>query len=158
MMKQSRHNACLNTALRLLARRDHACSELKRKLKQRRYESEEIDAVLTECRRLNYLDDRKYTFSQIEHLRRKGYGPHRIQQILKTKGLASDLISKAIEKNCTAADQIQDCRNTLSKKIRQSHNTHLLKENRARLYRFLLQRGYPTAVVQHVMNEEPEST
>jgi regulatory protein len=154
-MDQPDYKTCLNTALRILGRRDHSSRELERKLRQRGYQRGDIQTVLAECRRFNYLDDRKYAFSQIHYLRAKGYGAHRIRQTLKTKGLSSDLITEAIEAICNEVDQIRDCRRALAKKRRQSGMEGLVSaEDKKRLYRFLYQRGYPPAIIQQAMDEQ----
>lgn len=154
-MDQPDYKACLNTALRILGRRDHSSRELERKLKQRGYKCDDIQKVLAECRHFNYLDDRKYAFSQIHYLRDKGYGTHRIRQTLKTKGISPDLIAEAIEAKCNEIDQFRDCRRALAKKRRQSGMEGLVSaEDKKRLYRFLYQRGYPPAIIQQAMDEQ----
>lgn len=153
-MDQPDYNACLNTALRILGRRDHSSRDLEGKLRQRGYKRDDIQKVLAECRHFNYLDDRKYAFSQLRYLRDKGYGALRIRQALKTKGLPPDLIAEAIEAKCNEDDQIRDCRRALTKKRRQSGIEGLVTaEDKKRLYRFLYQRGYSPAIIQQAMDE-----
>lgn len=153
-MDQPDYKACLNCALRILGRRDHSCRELELKLQQRGYDSIDIRAVLAECRRLNYLDDRKFAFSHIRFLRRKGYGAHRIRQVLKNKGLARDLIVAVIEAKCNDADQFHDCRQALTKKLKASGRVCLSADEKRRLYRFLVQRGFHSEIIRQTMDEK----
>lgn len=153
-MDQPDYKECLNCALRILGRRDHSCRELELKLQKRGYDASDIRAVLAECRRLNVLDDRKYAFSHIRYLRRKGYGAHRIRQVLRNKGLAGDLVVAAIEAKCNDADQFHDCRQALAKKLKVSGRACLSADDKPRLYRFLVQRGFPPEIIRQTMDEK----
>ena len=143
----------MHAALRILGLRDHSRRELQRKLETRGFEAEAIQTVLEECQRLNYVDDRRYALQLARHLRRKGYGTHRIQHNLKNKGVAPHLITGVIQAECSEDDQISDCRQALRKKLRQEGGGRVLPENRSRVYRFLFQRGFPAEVIRNVMNE-----
>lgn len=152
-MDRSAFKAGLNAALRLLSRRDHSCAELARKLSQRGYAPEVIDAALAECRRLDYLNDRKFVIGQILLMRRKGYGVNRIRSSLYAKGLDGDTISAAMETHCTVQDQLDDCRRAHERKIEHSQRDCSHSLGKESLYRFLLQRGYPADIVRQVIRE-----
>jgi regulatory protein len=143
----------MNAALKILSIRDHGRRELQRKLERRGFDTEEIQTVLKECERLNYLDDQKYAKHLTRHLRRKGYGVHRIQPYLKNKGLGTHLITDAIEAEGFEENQISDCRRVLDKKLWRESGGRLLPENRSRVYRFLFQRGFPADIIRGVMDE-----
>jgi regulatory protein len=152
-MDHPNRKTCMNAALKILSLRDHGRRELQRKLERRGFDTEDIQTVLGECERLRYVDDRKYALHLTRHLRRKGYGVHRIQHNLKNKGLASHQITKAIEAECAEDNQITDCRRVLQKKLRQVGGGRLLPEVRSRVYRFLFQRGFPADTIRGVMDE-----
>jgi len=145
--------ACLDASLRLLARRDHSCHELTLKLVRRRFSQAAVDHAVAECRRLGYLDDGRFTFSQIRHLRDKGYGVHRIRQVLIQKGVSTQIIDTAVLEKCSESDQIEDCRRALNKKRLRSADGLPSAGDNHRLYRFLSQRGYSSAVVRQVLDE-----
>lgn len=152
-MDQSAYKAGLNAALRFLSRRDHSCAEITRKLSQRGYAPEVADAVLAECRRLDYLDDRRFVVQQILLLRRRGYGANRIRNSLYLKGLDTDIISAAMETHCTVRNQLEDCRQAHDKKAGQYQGARNNTPRKESLYRFLLQRGYPADIVRQVIRE-----
>lgn len=151
--KPSHDIKCLNAALRLLGRRDHSTTELRRKLSQRGFAPGHIAFAIAECERMQYLDDaqfcRMYTLQQ----RRKGYGILHIARMLKTKGLSDSQIDESLSRNCSDRDQIEDCRQVLAKK-RRSYSPANDAGTMRRLYRFLLNRGFTPATVFQVLKEE----
>ena len=82
------YQKAFHAALRLLTRRDHSMAELNRKLRQRGVEKDVIQAVLAECRRLNYLDDDRFAAGLISRLKRKGCGSLRMRTEFHRHGLA----------------------------------------------------------------------
>ncbi len=74
----SRYIKALNTAVRVLARRDHTRFEIEQKLRQRGYDQEVIRDVVVECERLNYVDDERTAKVYIFQLARRGFGFRRI--------------------------------------------------------------------------------
>ncbi len=137
---------CLNTALRLLGRRDHSCRELSLKLTQRGFDQEQIALVVDECIRLKYLDDEKFSHLVTRQLRRKGYGALRISQMLKNKGISSGMIDAVVDQHCKHAVQLQECIDVLNKKLKS--NPSAQKTNRERLHRFLANRGFAFDVIR----------
>ena len=62
----------LDTALRILGRREHFSAELKRKLRQRTSNRDLVERVLGECDRRNYLDDRRAAEITVQRLVDRG--------------------------------------------------------------------------------------
>ncbi len=77
-LKPSQKKA-LNSALRILTPRDHSKYELVKKLKQRGFSREDIDAAISSCERFDYINDERTAQIYIRQLKRKGYGKKRIQ-------------------------------------------------------------------------------
>jgi regulatory protein len=143
---------CLHTALRLLGRRDHSQSELCQKLRQRGFDASQIAGALSECRRLNYLNDERFCKIFISRLRLKGYGIQRIADVLRSKGLAADIIEAGLESCRDDEVQTADCRRALARK-KGTRSGPLSATAKARLYRFLQQRGFSSFIVLKVLNE-----
>lgn len=144
---------CLNTAIRMLTRRDHSATELARKLKQRQFEKDRIQTTLAKCRRLHYLDDEKFAANYILQLQRRGYGPRRIRQKLVEKGLERQLITRALEASGIEKKEFAICQAVLEKKLKTlipGPNQKAIKE---RLYRFLSARGFSPAVIRETLNQ-----
>ncbi len=152
--RSSAHHKCLQSALRLLGRRDHSQAELVQKLRLRGFEPSQIEGALMECRRLDYLNDERCCKIFIEQLRRKGYGIQRIAHVLRGKGLSIDLIETQLESCSGDEAQTADCRQALAgKSLAATEGSALSEAAKARLYRFLLQRGFASSIVFKVLNE-----
>jgi regulatory protein len=76
--------------MRILARREHSESELKRKLKQNGYTPDEIAPTLTTLREMNYLSDERFARVYLKSLVQSSFGMRRIQNKFKEKGLVWD--------------------------------------------------------------------
>ncbi len=153
MKTQTNPRDCLAAALRLLTRRDHSRSELTRKLIDRGFSQDQIKSAISECLRLNYLDDERYAIAYANQLQHKGYGRRRIQQMLMAKGLTFQVIAACLEACCPDTVQIRGCRQTMMKKLKSGQPMEDSVEARARLYRFLFSRGFSPAIIRQVMDE-----
>ena len=79
-------------AMNMLARREHSCAELKRKLQAKSYPRDVIDAVLSQLQAENLQNDSRFTESYVRFRVQKGFGPLKSQQELKERGVDEDLI------------------------------------------------------------------
>lgn len=82
----------LDSAVRLLSRREHSAVEICDKLKQKGYSPTEIKKVLEECQRLDLQSDRRFVEIYSRSRIRQGYGPLKISQELSSKGVDKELI------------------------------------------------------------------
>lgn len=87
----------LQTALRMLARREHSCFELRQKLQQKGHSPEAIVQTLDKLLQDNYLNEERFTESYIRSRSNKGYGSLRISAELKEKGISKELIAQFIK-------------------------------------------------------------
>lgn len=74
-------------AMRSLARRESAGSELARRLRQQGYREEVIEAVVDYCRGYNWVNDVRYGAMAVRAGAAKGHGPLKIRFDLRRKGL-----------------------------------------------------------------------
>ena len=84
-------------AMRSLARRESAESELARRLRQQGYQEEVIEAVLDYCRGYNWVNDERYGAMAVRAGAAKGQGPLKIRFDLRRKGLDDGQIDAAFE-------------------------------------------------------------
>lgn len=84
-------------AMRSLARRESAESELARRLRQQGYQEEVIEAVLDHCRGYNWVNDERYGAMAVRAGAAKGQGPLKIRFDLRRKGLDDGQIDAAFE-------------------------------------------------------------
>lgn len=142
---------CLQTALRMLGRRDHGVQELKGKLQTKGYSPEAVQWAIDECIRFNYLDDEKYAAGFTRSAMRNGYGPMRIRQNLKAKGIDEILISAAIDTHYDNEQQSVVCRKVLEKKLKTTTNQSDPTKLKAKLSRFLFNRGFKSNTIHQVI-------
>lgn len=141
----------LNSALRILVRRDHSSVELAQKLMRRGHAEDVVQRVIIECLRLNYLDDRRTLRQVLDGLKRKGFGTHRIRHELLKRGLAGDG-SEFSTAECLPPDEERSmARRVALKKWKSLQQEPEPGRRRLRLMRFLRSRGFPDAVIYDVM-------
>lgn len=75
------------TALRLLARREHSRLELTMKLRQRRVDDSVIESVLDDFEDRGWLDDNRFAEVFVRQRLDAGYGPLKIQADLQQRGV-----------------------------------------------------------------------
>lgn len=89
--------AARNFAMRSLARRESAESELARRLRQQGYQEEVIEAVVDYCRDYNWVNDERYGAMAVRAGAAKGHGPIKIRFDLRRKGLDDSQIDSSFE-------------------------------------------------------------
>lgn len=87
-------SAIKNSALNLLARREHSQQELRAKLLVREFAREEIEQVLQILKKENLQSDARFAESYARMRINRGYGPLRISQELQQRGINNDLIAE----------------------------------------------------------------
>jgi len=86
-------------AVAALARREHSVLEMHRKLAQKGFEAAEIDAVINRLTENNWLSEERFTESYINMRKRRGYGPIRIAQELRERGIVDDIFNDFLDSN-----------------------------------------------------------
>lgn len=81
----------------ILARREHSCAELKRKLQTKSFPLDLIETVLQQLQKEDLLSDSRFAESYVRFRAMKGFGPLKIQQELKERGVDEGLIRVFID-------------------------------------------------------------
>lgn len=136
-------------ALRLLARREHSRAELASKLAAHG-EPEAIAAVLDALEREGLLSNARYA-EALAHAYQGRQGSIKLVQTLRRQGIEADLAGAAVQ--AARASDLEACRALWRKKFGSPPAT--LKE-RARQYRFLINRGFPAEIVAQVVGGPEE--
>lgn len=87
----------MDSAVRLLSRREHSAVELCDKLKQKGHSPIEIKKALEECQRLDLQNDHRFVETFSRSRIRQGYGPLKISQELSSKGIDKELIHQFLQ-------------------------------------------------------------
>jgi len=91
-----KHNTAADRALLLLQRREHSKRELAEKLKARGFE-ENVDTVIETLAAQNLQSDVRFAECFVRARAAKGFGPMRITEELKAKGVDRQTITVALE-------------------------------------------------------------
>ena len=87
-----------NSAMRLLARREHSRAELRGKLVGRGFESDSVEGLLQGLEEQDLLSDERFAMSLIASRAETGYGPNRIDLELRNRGVSEELAREALAK------------------------------------------------------------
>jgi regulatory protein len=125
-------------AVRLLARREHGTSELKRKLSAKGHEEGAVDRVLEKLGAKKLVSDERFVSTFVHHHARRGQGPVRIRAELRQQGIADSQIEQEI------ANSTVDWVGTASAVRRRKFGTQRPANlgERAKQARFLQYRGF----------------
>ncbi len=86
-------------AVAALSRREHSVLEMRCKLKQKSFQEDEIDVCLKKLIDNNLLSEERFTESYINMRKRRGYGPQRIAQELRERGLTEEQFSDYLDQH-----------------------------------------------------------
>jgi regulatory protein len=147
------YQKALNTALRILTRRDHSKHELSQKLEARGYAAEIIDDVISQCERLDYVNDERTAQIFIRQLCRKGFGLKRIAFELNLKGLRGYRIQEVVSKSISLSDERQGADKIYRKHIRRFQREKDVSKRKDKIYRFLYGRGFSKTVISEIISK-----
>ncbi|MBI9086315.1 MAG: regulatory protein RecX [Desulfobacterales bacterium] len=139
--------SAMETAVRILTRRNHSCHELRTKLIRKGISREVATEVQAACEQLNYLDDRRMARFYVDELQAKGYGFYFVQKAMRTKGFAQELIDLILGQARPESDEIETARRALEKKQRTFEREKDPGKRREKIYRYLYSRGFSSSVI-----------
>ncbi len=151
--KSPPRNKALDTALRILTRRDHSRYELVQKLKRRGFSRENIDDAVASCERFDYINDDRTVHVYIRQLKHKGYGKKRIQLELKKKGFRSSHIQGILDQSVSETDEREGAERILKKNIKRFEREKEALKRRAKIYRFLHAKGFSPAIIAEMVDK-----
>lgn len=141
-----------HAAIRLLSRREHSADELKRKLKAKGIDLTLIEEIIQELAQENLQSDERFAESYQRSRRGSGYGPVRIQQELKQRGISDEIIAAVvIEDDSTWAESAKQVRD-------KRFGTSLpgSAADRAKQMRFLQYRGFTHQQLKYALSNDVE--
>ena len=135
------------TAVKLLARREHSEAEICHKLQQRDFEQDEITQAVVELKQGGWLSDERYTEVYIRSRRQKGFGPVRIAMELRERGVDESIVSQHLQPEDDIWQQ------TLCETYRRKYRGTACKDyaEKAKRMRFLQYRGFASDEIHKVV-------
>ncbi|GBE30208.1 MAG TPA: regulatory protein RecX [Bacteroidetes bacterium] len=142
-----------NQGIRLLARRDHAVAELRRKLMQRKYSHDEIEEALSRLIARNFLNDERTARIWAEQESQRG-GQGRVKALnrMLEHGLSRELASVALEE-LWDTDLEREHAQIIIQRMTASIPSHELSspKEKSRLARRLSSRGFSMELIGELL-------
>ena len=88
-----------HAAIRYLSRREHSADEIRSKLRTKSYPERLINEVVDDLLRQDLVSDERFAEAYVRSRCNRGFGPVRIQQELRERGVAEELISEYVDKS-----------------------------------------------------------
>ncbi len=132
-------------ALRYLSQREHSRAELARKLTPYLMPEDDLEALLNALEAAQYLSNVRFSEALVRR-RSARYGNGRILAELHSHGIEGESLSQAKEQ--LQQDELQRAHELWQRKFGALAES---REEQARQYRFLMQRGFSSAVVRQVL-------
>ena len=130
--------------MNFLARREHSRAELARKLAPHA-EADEIDALLDVLEQEGLLSNARYV-EMLAHARAGKHGSLRLKADLREKGVLESEMAEALES--ARNHDLEAARSVRLKKFGEVAGD---AAGRARQYRFLASRGFPSEIIKRVI-------
>ncbi len=133
----------------LLSRREHAAAELRRKLIEKGFDELFVDEALAGLAADGLLSDARYAESYVRSRMNRGFGPVRIREELRQRGVANELIG-----DCLAfQDQrwIETARSARQKRFGSELPSEM--KARAKQLKFLQYRGFTSDQIKHIFKD-----
>jgi regulatory protein len=136
-----------NSALNILARRDHSRYELYKKLSNKFPEDEaEVESVLDRLIEQGLQNDEHFCEMWLRYQVNKSRGPVRIRMEAKQKGVESSIKAMIQDSDVDWFELALNCG-------RKKFPAGISLESKAKAYRFLSYRGYENESVQYAIKE-----
>ncbi len=137
-----------DTALRLLARREHSRRELSWKLEARHLPTDLVTPVLDRLEEERLLSDARFSEVYARSRCERGYGPVRIRAELQERGVAEALIEEALA--AAESDWLTRVRELCRRRFGdQAPGTW---DERAKRGRYLVQRGFSSEQIRRALD------
>ena len=136
-------------AMHLLEKMDRSEKQLRMKLTDDGYPPEAVEAALDYVKSYHYVDDERLARSFIRFYQ-SSRSRIRLTQDLIKKGIDKEVIARCMEEE-NETSQIAMIHHLLEKKHYDPENA--TREEKAKMYRFLMQRGFPSAEITRAMGE-----
>jgi regulatory protein len=142
-------SALYDAAIKILMRRAHSVSEMKKALIRRTADEDLIQKVIARLKQNGYIDDARYA-SQFARHRTEGrkQGKFRVARDLRARGVPDRHIEAALEEAAKSTDEAAVVRQRIERKLR-SFRGEIDDRKLASLYRSLLRAGFSADVIRH---------
>lgn len=141
--------AARQAAIGLLARREYSARELQLKLRASQPE-EAIAEAIESLQAQGLQSDQRFASTWLRHRLLQGYGPQRIQQELRQKGIADELLRSCLQDE--AIDWFAQASEVFQRKF--GRRPPKDAKEKAKAMRFMQYRGFTSDQIRHVLRSD----
>jgi regulatory protein len=134
-------------AMNLLARREHSLGELRKKLRRRFFDEPQVETQLQKLVDEKLQSDERFAESFTRMRAGRGYGPARVRQAMRDRGLSDTDIARAFD--AAELDWCELASKVIQKKFGAGPPDDL--EEKARRIRFMEYRGFASDHYRHLI-------
>ncbi|KAE8439732.1 MULTISPECIES: regulatory protein RecX [Halomonadaceae] len=140
-----------DVAIQLLARREYSRVELARKLQQKSFDGDEIEACLDALAEQSLQSDARFAESFVRSRIARGQGVIRIKGELRQRGIDQETLTAALEavEEREAIDWFELAKETLARRYDSPGDT---PKERAKRERFLATRGFDFEQIRYALS------
>jgi regulatory protein len=141
-------SALYDAAIKILMRRAHSVSEMKKALIRRTADEDLIQKVIARLKQSGYIDDARYA-KQFARQRTEGrkQGKFRVARDLRARGVPDRHIETALEEAAQNTDEAAVVRQRIERKLR-SYRGEIDEKRFASVYCSLLRSGFSADVIR----------
>lgn len=151
--KKMRLQESRDSAFRLLGYRMRSIAEMKKRLKEKKFDPEEIDQTIDYLIKRKYLDDKEFGEAFVkEKVRNKKIGPRALKEELYPHHLSPELTESLIQEVYVEFDPYFLIENHLIKK-RIEKNMSFKNKDKKRMTDFLMRKGFYWDSIQEVYHD-----
>lgn len=143
---------CKKYLFDMVARRSWTVAAARQYLTDKGYDPENIEKVLAIAEEEHCLSDAEYAENYIRD-RSGRTGEYRLRKELKQRGVADAVISEALEKQYSAADDYENALALARKRMEGRERSIATPKARERVLRYLIWRGYDYETARKVVNK-----
>ncbi len=141
-----------DAAIKILMRRAHSVSEMKKALARRCEDERLVKTVVERLKRENLVDDARYARQFTRHrAETRKQGQFRIARELRARGVADRHIDAALKDSAEETDPALIVRQRIERKLRMSRG-EVDQKKLASLYRSLLGAGFPADLIRRELH------
>jgi len=139
-------------AFLLLKFRLRSEKELSQRLKNKKFSSGVIKKVISFLKEKSFLDDQEFARSWINCRSKKPFGPRRLRQELRLKGVDQDIIESELARITEAYPEEELVLRLARKRFEKLSDIEPLKAKQ-RIYAYLLRRGFSIDVIRDTLEQ-----
>lgn len=147
----TQQNSAINYLLYLLSKREYSEAQLRQKLKLKEYELEEIEQAIARAKESNWQSDERFCASYVRYRALQGYGPRRLRQELRQKGVKDWLITQQLDE--CEIDWFELAERVFEKKRPTSWDL----KAKQKMWRYMVSHGFSNDHFSHLMNGDYQS-